>query len=112
MNLGKKFTCFKCKTKFYDLGKSEPLCPKCHTDQRLDPNPSGSDLPTTKSKGSSAAAAAKRARPIGEEGEEEEFEEEFIDEGEGSFDDEEDDFSRDYDGDHEEREEEHDDDYE
>lgn len=111
MNLGKKFTCFKCKTKFYDLGKPEPMCPKCHTDQRLDPNPSGSDIPTAKAKGGSSASA-KRPRPIGEEGEEEEFEEEFIDEGDGTFDDEEDDFSRDYDADQEEREEEHDDDYE
>ena len=32
--LGKKYTCYSCHTKFYDLGKPEPLCPKCGTDQR------------------------------------------------------------------------------
>jgi hypothetical protein len=33
-DLGKKFTCYSCHTKFYDLGKPEPLCPKCGADQR------------------------------------------------------------------------------
>ncbi len=36
-DLGKKFTCFKCGTKFYDFKKPEPLCPKCGADQRQDP---------------------------------------------------------------------------
>jgi len=34
LKLGTKFECFRCSTKFYDLGKSEPLCPKCGADQR------------------------------------------------------------------------------
>ena len=38
-NLGQKFTCFKCECKFYDLGREEPLCPRCGADQREDPNP-------------------------------------------------------------------------
>lgn len=33
-DLGNKFVCFKCGTKFYDLKKPEPVCPKCGTDQR------------------------------------------------------------------------------
>ena len=33
-NLGKKYTCYSCHTKFYDLGKPLPLCPKCGADQR------------------------------------------------------------------------------
>ena len=33
-NLGRKYTCYSCHTKFYDLGKPEPLCPKCNADQR------------------------------------------------------------------------------
>jgi uncharacterized protein (TIGR02300 family) len=33
-DLGKKFTCYSCHTKFYDLNKPEPLCPKCGADQR------------------------------------------------------------------------------
>jgi hypothetical protein len=32
--LGKKYTCYSCHTKFYDLGKPMPLCPKCGADQR------------------------------------------------------------------------------
>ena len=32
--LGKKYTCYSCHTKFYDLGKPEPICPKCGADQR------------------------------------------------------------------------------
>lgn len=32
--LGKKFNCYSCHTKFYDLGKPIPLCPKCGADQR------------------------------------------------------------------------------
>ena len=33
-DLGNKFVCFKCSTKFYDLKKPAPVCPKCGTDQR------------------------------------------------------------------------------
>jgi hypothetical protein len=33
-DLGKKYTCYSCHTKFYDLGKPVPLCPKCNADQR------------------------------------------------------------------------------
>jgi hypothetical protein len=33
-DLGRKYTCYSCHTKFYDLGKPVPLCPKCGADQR------------------------------------------------------------------------------
>jgi predicted nucleic acid-binding Zn-ribbon protein len=33
-DLGRKYTCYSCHTKFYDLGKLLPLCPKCGADQR------------------------------------------------------------------------------
>ncbi len=36
-DLGTKHTCFKCGTKFYDMKKPEPLCPKCGADQRESP---------------------------------------------------------------------------
>ena len=36
-DLGTKHTCYKCGTKFYDLKKPEPLCPKCGADQRQSP---------------------------------------------------------------------------
>ena len=34
IKLGNKFDCFSCGTKFYDLGKSEALCPKCGANQK------------------------------------------------------------------------------
>jgi uncharacterized protein (TIGR02300 family) len=34
LKLGTKFECFNCGTKFYDLGKAEPLCPKCGANQK------------------------------------------------------------------------------
>lgn len=30
---GKKFTCYSCGSKFYDLNKPEKICPKCGADQ-------------------------------------------------------------------------------
>lgn len=33
-DLGRKYNCYSCHTKFYDLGKPVPLCPKCGADQR------------------------------------------------------------------------------
>ena len=33
-NLGNKHECFSCGTKFYDLGKSDALCPKCGANQK------------------------------------------------------------------------------
>ena len=36
-DLGTKYICFKCSTKFYDMKKPDPLCPKCGADQRESP---------------------------------------------------------------------------
>jgi uncharacterized protein (TIGR02300 family) len=36
-DLGTKYTCFKCATKFYDMRKGAPVCPKCGADQRESP---------------------------------------------------------------------------
>ena len=33
-DLGKKFDCFNCHTKFYNLGKPEAICPKCGANQQ------------------------------------------------------------------------------
>jgi hypothetical protein len=35
---GKKFTCWKCSTKFYDLNKPGAKCPKCGANPEDDPN--------------------------------------------------------------------------
>ncbi len=36
-DLGVKHTCWKCGTKFYDLKKPDPVCPKCGADPRAAP---------------------------------------------------------------------------
>jgi predicted nucleic acid-binding Zn-ribbon protein len=33
-DLGKKFECYSCGTKFYNLGKAEAVCPKCGANQK------------------------------------------------------------------------------
>ena len=33
VELGTRYKCYKCGTKFYDLGKAQPLCPSCGEDQ-------------------------------------------------------------------------------
>ena len=50
--LGRKYTCYSCHTKFYDLGKPEPICPKCGADQR-----DAEEAPATTSHRGRAAAA-------------------------------------------------------
>jgi hypothetical protein len=42
--LGYKWVCFSCNAKFYDLGKPEPVCPRCGADQRQRP---ASDAPSS-----------------------------------------------------------------
>lgn len=36
-DLGTKYVCWKCETKFYDLHKPVPVCPRCGADQRERP---------------------------------------------------------------------------
>ncbi len=50
IKLGNKYDCYSCGTKFYDLGKAEPICPKCGANQK------------DASHGEAAAAPAKRKR--------------------------------------------------
>ena len=33
-DLGKKYECFRCGTKFYNLGKPEAICPRCGANQK------------------------------------------------------------------------------
>jgi uncharacterized protein (TIGR02300 family) len=51
IKLGTKHECYNCGTKFYDLGKSEAICPKCGADQK-----------NAKEAESPAAAKASRSR--------------------------------------------------
>ena len=54
-DLGGKHVCFKCATKFYDLKKPAPICPKCGADQREAPVVKP---PTAAQRRAAAAAAA------------------------------------------------------
>jgi uncharacterized protein (TIGR02300 family) len=53
-DLGTKYVCYKCGTKFYDLKKPVPACPKCGADQREAPV-----AKPTSARAAKAAAAAK-----------------------------------------------------
>lgn len=46
-NLGTKYVCFSCQTKFYDLGREVAVCPKCGADQK---DAEASPAPTSKSR--------------------------------------------------------------
>lgn len=37
--LGTRFRCYDCGTKFYDLNRPEPICPNCGANQLEDPTP-------------------------------------------------------------------------
>ena len=54
-DLGTKYVCFKCGTKFYDLKKPVPACPKCGADQR--------DAPVAKPTSARGARAAPAREP-------------------------------------------------
>jgi hypothetical protein len=45
-DLGNKYICFQCGTKFYDLRRPEPLCPKCGANQKNAPPDSGESRQT------------------------------------------------------------------
>ena len=61
--LGKKFNCYSCHTKFYDLGKPIPLCPKCGADQR-DAEEAPLITPSRSRASRAAAAAAVVPEPV------------------------------------------------
>jgi uncharacterized protein (TIGR02300 family) len=54
-DLGTKYVCYKCGTKFYDLKKPVPACPKCGADQR--------EAPVVKPTSGRAAKAAPPKEP-------------------------------------------------
>ncbi len=35
--LGRRYRCFQCDCAFFDLGKTDPVCPRCGCDQRKAP---------------------------------------------------------------------------
>jgi len=65
LKLGAKFECFSCGTKFYDLGKPEPICPKCGANQKDSVNAEAPTPATTKRK--RKAEVIKPVEPVVEE---------------------------------------------
>jgi hypothetical protein len=68
--LGKRYACFSCGLKFYDLNRPEPLCPKCGSDQREDPNPDPREQILSKYRGKGAGKATKMEDELAEDEEE------------------------------------------
>jgi uncharacterized protein (TIGR02300 family) len=75
LKLGTKYDCYNCGTKFYDLGKPEPICPKCGANQK--------DAVTSESPASGQASRRRRkaevAKPIDIEEDEAPIEAEIAD---------------------------------
>ena len=93
LKLGSKFECFSCGTKFYDLGKSEPVCPKCGANQK---DAAHSETPSA-SQASRRRRKAEVAKPVDVDDAEpiEDLDEEIVPdaiEGEDLEDEEEEDF--------------------
>jgi len=75
-DLGVKHTCWKCGTKFYDLRKPDPVCPKCGSDPRAAP-PQRSPTPAERRR----AAAQEPLEEVAETVEEADLDDELEDEG-------------------------------
>ncbi len=37
VKLGQRWICYACSTRFYDLKRPQPICPRCQADQRESP---------------------------------------------------------------------------
>jgi uncharacterized protein (TIGR02300 family) len=57
-DLGTKHACWKCGTKFYDMKKADPACPKCGADPRA--------APVVKSPSAAEKRARAKAAPVEE----------------------------------------------
>jgi len=57
--LGKKYVCYQCECKFYDLSRPKPICPKCGADQNEAPAKARPALSKT------GVTASSSARPRG-----------------------------------------------
>ena len=57
--LGKKYACYQCECKFYDLSHPKPICPKCGADQNEVPTKVRPALPKA------GATTTAPARPRG-----------------------------------------------
>jgi uncharacterized protein (TIGR02300 family) len=79
-DLGTKHVCWKCGTKFYDLKKADPVCPKCGADPRQ--APVVKSPPAAERKKAAAAKPVAPAEEVAEVVEEADVEEELPDDEE------------------------------
>jgi hypothetical protein len=84
--LGKKYECYNCRTKFYNLGKPEPICPKCGANQkeaRSDDTPAPAPRPPRRSSVLMEPIPEESSNEFGEEAPEEDaLDEDDLDETE------------------------------
>ncbi len=71
-DLGTKYVCYRCGTKFYDMKKPDPLCPKCGANQRESP----ANRPASEGRRARVAAVPKVIEPVVEPEQPEALEEE------------------------------------
>jgi len=84
-DLGKKYDCFNCHTKFYNLGKPEAICPKCGANQkegRSDDAPAPAPRPPRRSSILMEPVPEEGSGEFGEEGPEEEADDDDLEETE------------------------------
>ena len=63
--LGHKWVCFECSSRFYDLNKADPLCPRCGVDQRAAPLPKVEKKPKrVKRKAAEAASELEKSPDV------------------------------------------------
>jgi hypothetical protein len=67
--LGGRWECYSCGSKFYDLGRPEPTCPKCGADQRDKPRETTKPSPTPPAERQRRAAVPMGSLLDDEEGE-------------------------------------------
>ncbi|MBJ95322.1 MAG: TIGR02300 family protein [Rickettsiales bacterium] len=75
--LGQRWTCFKCECKFYDLGSSEPLCPRCGADQREDLSAAPAAASKSSGKSKKKASTLKAAEEPEQDGDADLLDEDF-----------------------------------
>ena len=83
-HLGRRYSCFSCACKFYDLNRPDPLCPNCGANQLDDPSPDprvAAMAASRKARKAAAAAEAASKKPAKPKPIEESFED--IDSEEG-----------------------------